>query len=134
MWLTSIIKMLIISIINIIISIFMILVIVFYYFYLFFYSFTYVIAIYHYCYLILLSLLISNNSSNFLLIDAFLSQVSSLFYKLQCDQMDAKMTGTQPNAGINAAHKSIKGKRDNIWKYWYGQRERKRDWERDGER
>ena len=46
--------------------------------------------------------------------------------------MDAKMTGTQPNAGINAAHKSIKGKRDNIWEYWYGQRERKR--ERDGER
>ena len=38
--------------------------------------------------------------------------------------MDAKMTGTQPNAGINAAHKSIKGKRDNILEYWYGQRER----------
>ena len=38
--------------------------------------------------------------------------------------MDAKMTGTQPNAGINAAHKSIKGKRDNIWEYWYGHRER----------
>ena len=25
--------------------------------------------------------------------------------------MDAKLTGTQPNAGINAAHKSIKGER-----------------------
>ena len=48
--------------------------------------------------------------------------------------MDAKMTGTQPNAGINAAHKSIKGKRDNIWEYWYGQRERQRERERDGER
>ena len=48
--------------------------------------------------------------------------------------MDAKMTGTQPNAGINAAHKSIKGKRDNIWEYWYGQRERETEIEVERER
>ena len=44
------------------------------------------------------------------------------------------MTGTQPNAGINAAHKSIKCKRDNICYYWKRERERERGRETERER
>ena len=60
-----------------------------------------------------------------------------MFYKLQCDQMDAKLTGTQPNAGINAAHKSIKGERKGEEMFQnvdVGKRERERTRERERER
>ena len=47
--------------------------------------------------------------------------------------MDAKLTGTQPNAGINAAHKSIKGER-RVEYMKMSIQEREIEWERERKR